>query len=201
MKDIFVRLAAAVLVGGFISVITVKEVWVYLFLFCMLLFLGIVFVWKPRDFVGRMVKPEVILVAFSLLVGFICGIPAEKKVAPPLIIDNVAIQGRLMNWSMDGTAGRGMLLVEDGEQRVSSRMGCTYNLRVYPDDHGNYLAGWDGVRAGDHVTFTCRLEQPKTPGTDGEFNLPLYNAVRGISGTLTAKGDVAIVEAGVPGFT
>lgn len=201
MKDIFVRQVLAVLAGGFISVCGSKDARVWMLLFCVVLLAGTVFVWKPGDFAGRTYKPEVILLSCSLFVGFLYGIPAENRIATPLVIENVAIEARLIDWSLDKEASQGQIILAYAGQNADLLSGKKYNLRAYPNDQGNYTEGWDTIRPGDLITLTGRLEQPKAPGTDGEFNLQLYNAVRGISGTITAKGKVQIVEAGTPGFT
>lgn len=73
-----------------------------------------------------------------------------------------------------------------------------YRLKVYPNSEGVLLEGWENVRPGDVLRFTAKLEHPKPPGTPGQFDLPLYYAVRGLSGGLTSQGAAEIVTPGTP---
>lgn len=76
-----------------------------------------------------------------------------------------------------------------------------YRLKVYPNSEGEPLEGWEKVQPGDVLRFTAKLEQPKPPGTPGQFDLPLYYAVRGLSGGLTAQGTAEIVTPGSPSLS
>jgi competence protein ComEC len=50
------------------------------------------------------------------------------------------------------------------------------------------------------LRLTGKLEHPQSPGTAGEFDLPLYNAVRGLSGNFTARGEAVVLAPGKPGI-
>lgn len=72
----------------------------------------------------------------------------------------------------------------------------SYRLKVYPNLEGELPQGWENVQPGDVLRFKAKLEHPKPPGTPGQFDLPLYYAVRGLSGGLTAQGAAEIISPG-----
>ncbi len=201
MKDKLVSQAIAVLTGGLLAVQSEKEARIFILAICLLLVIGIVVIWKPLDFFGRASKPEAVLLTCGLLTGFLYGMPAENNIASPLLIERIEIQGRLSDWRINDKTGQGIFILEDVYPGTEERLGEKYSFRVYPEEDGVYMKGWDRVKPGDTILVTARLEHPKPPGTEGGFDLPLYYAVRGLSGTITAFGEADVLEEGVPGFT
>ncbi|NLO96965.1 MAG: DNA internalization-related competence protein ComEC/Rec2 [Peptococcaceae bacterium] len=104
-------------------------------------------------------------------------------------IDNICWEGRLSAWRLDGTVGRGILVLDNKHK---------YSLRVYSDKNGAWPEGWESVRQNDRIRFNGKLEQPEAPGTAGEFNYSIYNAVRGLKGTVTTGEKVLVVAKGEP---
>lgn len=192
MNDRLLRLAAAVITGGFITVNLDRDVRIFLAAFFLLLLLRIWFLWKPSDFVGRYVRPEVILLACSVLAGALYGFTGDRLLAEPLVIEEIQLEGKLTDWVSGDIGGRGVFRTEAG---------LKYTLRVYPDYSGEWKKGWREVQPGDLITFTGRLEHPRPPGTEGELDLPVYNAVRGLEGTVTARSELMVLAEGEPGIT
>ncbi|NLI92418.1 MAG: DNA internalization-related competence protein ComEC/Rec2 [Peptococcaceae bacterium] len=199
MKDQFMRHAAAILLGGFIAVQIKQEVRIWILAFFVLLLIR-VFYWKPADFWGRMNKPEIFLLSAAILIGFFYGMTAERIIAGPLIIQETVLQGKIEDWSIDHTVAKGIILLQNDKQ-IHKGLGERYSIRVYTDSRGTFGQGWEVVKPGDRIRFAGRLEQPKGPGTAGEFDVPLYNAVRGLSGLVTAKSEVTVLEKGEPGIS
>lgn len=232
MKDKLSRFIAALLIGGFLAVYSPQEVRIIFLAFFLLLLFRLWFWWKPKDFVGRLSRPEILLLVCSLAVGYVYGLSAEKSLAEALVIEEVQIEGRLKDWVQNESSGQGILLIRKAEvikktlelqekrepqelrevqkqqglgdaqegQEQQGGLGAKYALRVYRDKSGFFPEGWETVKPGDLIRITGRLEHPKPPGTKGEFDYPLYNAVRGLSGTLTARGEVQILAEGNPGI-
>lgn len=210
MKDKLVRLTTAVLSGGFIVVHTSREVRIFILAFFILLLVRLWFFWKPQDFLGRVYRPEVLLLACSIICGYLYGMTAEKLFTSPLIIEEIEVEGKLTDWMIDDLAGRGIFTVQGvtdatkvkrmAEVTEGSEVepGRKYMVRVYPDNRGIFKEEWNRVKPGDRLRISGRLEHPKPPGTAGEFDLQLYNAARGLSGTITARGKVTLLEEGVP---
>ena len=202
MKDKLVRQSAAVLVGGTLSVWTQMEVRISILAFFLVLIIGLWFFWKPIDFYGRMCRPEVLLIICGLIVGFVYGFQEEKKIPPPMLIDSIKIEGRLTDWIVQESVARGIIKLEraiySGEEPIPEKLGKRYSIRVYPDSTGIIQESWLSIKPGDKIGFSAKLEHPKAPGTIGGFDLPLYNTVRGLSGTVTAQGEVALLEKGLP---
>lgn len=204
MKDELGRFTAAILVGGFAAVNTKPEDGIIFLLLFILCILWIWLFWRPAGFFAGMVKPEVILAAGSIAAGFLYGMTAERGLAAPLQIDELEVQGYFTDWNIDAGEGRGIFTIEKCNMGVNNLKnlsnlkiklnGLKYIVRVYPDQAGNLENSWASMKPGDIVRFAGRLENPKMPGTRGQFNLPLYNAVRGLSGSITAKGKIAVVS-------
>ncbi|HHV65125.1 MAG TPA: DNA internalization-related competence protein ComEC/Rec2 [Peptococcaceae bacterium] len=207
MKDKLSKLLAALLLGGFLAVYSHSEVRILILAFFLLLLFRLWRWWKPQDFVGRLIRPEILLLACSLVVGYVYGLNAEKSLAEPLVIEEITIKGLLQDWVRDQSSGRGVLAIEELQGRLGGQserggqvgLGAKYTLRVY-QKNGLLPAGWESVRPGDLIRITGRLEHPKPPGTPGEFDLPLYNAVRGLSGTITTREEVQVLAKGNPGL-
>ncbi|RNC29918.1 MAG: ComE operon protein 3 [Candidatus Dichloromethanomonas elyunquensis] len=199
MKDPLLRRAAAVVCGGFIAVQPKQEVRIWILAFLVLLFIRLWFLWKPSDFWGKMYKPEISFLAAGILIGFIYGMTAERIIAPPLLIQEIELEGKLEQWKMDQAEAEGVILLENTPQYAEG-LGQKYAIYVFADSKGQFHQGWDIVEQGDRIRFAGRLEQPQEPGTEGQFNLPLYNAVRGLSGSITAKGNAILLNKGVPGI-
>ncbi|RJE47099.1 MULTISPECIES: DUF4131 domain-containing protein [unclassified Dehalobacter] len=201
MKDKLVGQTTAVLTGGFLAVQSERETRTFILAISLLLIIGIMFIWKPLDFFGKASKPEAVLLACGLLTGFLYGMTVENSLASPLVIERIEIQGRLSDWRIDDKIGQGTFILEDVYPGTKEHLEKKYHFRVYPEEDGVYMKGWDRVKPGDTISVTARLEHPKPPGTEGEFDLPLYYAVRGLGGTITAFGEAKVLEEGVPGFT
>jgi competence protein ComEC len=206
MKDKMTRPAIAVILGGFLAVYSPHEVRIFILAFLLLLLARCGLFWHPKDFFGRICKPEIILLVCSIVIGYFYGLTAERMIAPPLVIERIELEVKLTNWIIDDNVGRGTLKVQqiikmNEETRVKAdQLGKKYALRVYPDAEGQFKGGWKGVKPGDLLRLTGKLEHPQSPGTAGEFDLPLYNAVRGLSGNFTARGEAVVLAPGKPGI-
>jgi competence protein ComEC len=195
MADKWVKRAGTVLAGGIFGVYSDKAgIWIgiMLLLICLRLLL-----WKPDDFFGQFRRPELWLLIAGFAVSFLLGLTAEKTLSVPVSMDHVMAEGVLKDWKVDKSSAHGIIRISNYSEKDGYRSGGKYVLAVYPDKEG-FLSGWSKVRPGDRIRVYGRLEQPKDPGVEGGFNAPVYNAVRGISGTFTASGDVTIVKKGNP---
>ncbi|NLP43354.1 MAG: DNA internalization-related competence protein ComEC/Rec2 [Peptococcaceae bacterium] len=214
MKDRLARPAVAILCGGWAAVWTSLEVRLFLLAFFALMLFRLWLIWKPEDFYGRIVKPEILLLIAGVIAGFIYGMPADKYIAEPLNLTNIEAEGKLIHWQIDQDLLRGTfeiqnlkLATEKAKDTVESQIsaadfsGKKYILRVYPNSEGHWAQGWLKVKPGDTLKLSGKLEQPKPPGTAGEFDFTLYNAVRGLSGSITARGDVTVLVEGKATFT
>lgn len=211
MKDLWIGRSAALLSGGLCGALMAEQLRIFAFGVLFLLGIRLVF-WRPRDFFGKVYRSEVLLLGASLLLGFIYGALAERTLPVPLTLDNVEITGVLKDWNLGSDKSVGTLLIEEAEIGVSEQnktgyaqadlkqelKGQTYRLTIYADKFGRVPGEWKRVQQGDRIRFQGRLERPKSVGTPGEFELGLYYGVRGLSGTLTAKGDVALLSVGEP---
>jgi competence protein ComEC len=208
MRDFWTRRATFFLLGGIVGVYTPEPArFVVLGIFLMF---GIrIWLWKPQDFFGLTVRPEGILLSLSFLVGILYGFTGSASLEPPLLLNRVEMTGELRDWKVDEDGATGILrIVEplplEGNSLVSPRlreqdlMGKTYRLKVYSNSDGKLPGGWENIRPGDRIKFFGKLEHPKPPGTSGQFDLPLYYAVRGISGGITAQNSVEIIAPGTP---
>jgi len=212
MKDPWIGRASALLIGGMSGAYIPEQGRVWAFGVLLLLGLRLV-LWRPRDFFGRVFRPEILLLAASLLLGFVYGALADRSLPEPVSLDHVEIVGHLQDWNMAGDKAVGQLLVEEGKGGTSKNtsgapsddrqelIGQTYRLTVYTDKLGQLPAEWRRVQPGDRVSFYARLERPKPVGTPGAFDLRTYYGVRGLSGTLSAQGDAVLLSAGAPSLT
>ncbi|MDP4160329.1 MAG: ComEC/Rec2 family competence protein, partial [Bacillota bacterium] len=214
MRDVWIARSAALLVGGVCGAYFPQpaRVWV---LGLFVLIAVRLFLWRPRDFFGRILRPEILLLGASLLLGFVYGALADRSLPEPIILDRVEIVGLLQDWNTLEDKAVGTLRVEevlsgvDGEKNLGNThadlrqelKGQAYRLTVYANKLREIPGEWKRVQPGDHVSFQARLERPKPAGTPGAFDFRLYDAVRGLSGSLSAKGDVVIVSAGEPSLT
>jgi competence protein ComEC len=204
MKDKFIRQGSAVLAGGFLCLhlTGVTRYWVLAFL--VLFLLRFWFLWKPIDFYGRWLRPEILLLICSLLAGFFYAIQAEKNMALPLSLNNVTVIGELSDWTKEETRARGVFRLEQAvflpgeDSTFAESLGRKYTLNVYGQGTGGLTENWQVIKPGDRISFTGKIDHPQPPGTAGTFNLPLFNSVRGLSGSITAWEDVTLLEKGVP---
>jgi competence protein ComEC len=209
MKDPWIGRAAALLIGGLSGAYLPEQV--RLWAFGVLVLLGVRLVlWRPRDFFGRVFRPEIILLGASLVLGFAYGALADRTLPEPLVMDRVEIVGLIKDLNILEDKVVGLVRVEEGEGGVSKEAptdlrqelkGQTYRLTVYTDKSGQIPGEWKRVLPGDHVSFQAHLERPKSLGTPGAFDLRLYDGVRGLSGTLSAQGDAVLLSAGEPSLT
>ena len=212
MKDPWIGRASALLIGG-LSGAYLPEQARLCFIGVLLLLEVRLMIWRPRDFFGRVFRPEILLLGASLLIGFVYGALADHILAEPITLDHVQIVGNIQDWNRVEDGIVGIIRVEEGEGGAtkvkgnvqadfwSEIKGQTYQLRVYEDKFGQLPAEWKRVQPGDRVSFLARLERPKPLGTPGAFDLRLYYAVRGLSGTLSAQGDAVLLTAGEASLT
>src|SRR5680860_1366896 len=98
MRDPWIGRAAALLVGGICGAYLPAQV--LFWAFGVLLLLGVRLVlWRPRDFFGRVFRPEIILLGASLLLGFVYGGLAERTLPEPVTLDHVEIVGQIQDWN------------------------------------------------------------------------------------------------------
>jgi len=214
MKDLWIRRAAALLIGGLSGAYLPEQA--RLWAFGVLVLLGVRLVlWRPRDFFGRVFRPEILLLGATLLLGFGYGALADRTLPAPLSLDHVEIVGLLKDWNIAEDRAVGIVRVEDvGTDVVVQKntadastdlrqelKGQTYRLTIYADKLGQIPGEWKRVLPGDQVSFQAHLERPKSLGTPGAFDLRLYDGVRGLSGSLSAQGDAVLLSAGEPSLT
>ena len=212
MKDPWIGRVAAFLIGGLSGAYLPEQG--LLWFFALLVLLGIrLLLWRPRDFFGRVFRPEIILLGASLLLGFVYGGIAERALPEPINLDHVELVGQMKDWNISEDRAVGLVRVEESKggtskdtSEVPSELalelkGQTYRLTVYADKLGQIPGEWKRVQPGDLVSFQARLERPKPVGTPGAFDLRTYYGVRGISGTLSAQGDTVLLAAGQPSLT
>lgn len=221
MRDPWIGRAAALLIGGLSGAYLPEQI--------RLLFLGVLVLlgvrlisWRPRDFFGRVFRPEILLLGASLMLGFAYGALADRTLPEPLSLEHVQIVGLLKDWNIAADKAVGIVCLEDVEtdalvQKNTSKairnvadappdlrqelIGQTYRLTVYADKLGQIPGEWKRVLPGDLISFQAHLERPKSLGTPGGFDLRLYDAVRGHSGTLSGQGDVVLLSAEEPSLT
>ncbi len=202
MRDPWIRRLTALLMGGLIGVYTPEPMWWIVLGIFLWVLLRILF-WRPRDFFGPELRPEILILCASILVGFGFGQTGKLALAPPLTMSHVQVAGELQDWSLHEEGAVGLFEIQEPVDvpEPGDFFKKKYRLRVYFDAEGNLPAGWDLVRPGDTLAFTAKIEQPKPPGTQGQFDYPLYNAVRGLSGWITAQGEVEILRTGTAGLS
>lgn len=195
MRDRWIIRAAALLIGGLIGAYVPVQGRFWILGILILLAIRLIW-WRPRDFFGRLFRPEIPLLAASLLLGFVYGALAERILPEPLILDRVEIVGLIKDWNVSKDMAVGIIDVNEGEVK-----GEKYRLTVYSDAAGEVPGEWKRVQPGDRVSFRAHLERPKSLGTPGGFDQRLYYGVRGLSGTIYAQGDVVLLSAGEPSLT
>src|SRR5665648_845920 len=196
MKDPWIGRAMALLIGGLLGAYLPQQGLLWAFAFLVLLGVRLL-LWRPRDFFGRVFRPELLLLGASLLLGFVYGGLAERTLPEPITIDHVELVGQMKDWNISDDRAVGLLRVEEGQELK----GQTYRLTVYVDKLGEIPGEWRRVQPGDLVSFQARLERPKPVGTPGAFDLRSYYGVRELSGTLSAQGDAVLLSAGQPSLT
>ncbi|ADY56734.1 DNA internalization-related competence protein ComEC/Rec2 [Syntrophobotulus glycolicus DSM 8271] len=195
MTDKWVNRAGTVLAGGIAGVYFSKAgIWIgfLLFLICLRWL-----VWKPRDFFGRLRRAEWWLLLAGFGAACLLGMTADKGLSVPVTMDNITVEGILEDWQADSSSARGVLRISNvfGESRYGTE--GNYIIAVYSGKEG-FADGWSRVTPGDRIRVRVKLEQPKEPGVEGGFHAPVYYAVRGINGILTAKGEAILVRKGDP---
>ncbi|MEA4902304.1 DNA internalization-related competence protein ComEC/Rec2 [Desulfitobacterium sp.] len=205
MSDLWTRRIASLLLGGLIGVYTPESVRLFVLGVFVMLALRIV-LWRPRDFWGLSFRPEILILGAGVLAGLLYGYMGSLNIEPPLVLDRVQVTGELTDWNTGEDGATGSFVIIDDSQTTEKQgqgnfRGKKYRLKVYPNAGGELPEGWTLVRPGDTLRFTAKIEQPKPPGTAGQFDLPLYYAVRGFSGGITAKGNAEIITPGDPPFS
>ena len=218
MRDPWIWRASALLIGGFSGAYLPERVSFYFLGMIILLGMRLIW-WRPRDFCGRVFRPEILLLGGSLLIGFVYGALAERTLPEPITVEHVNIVGLLKDWNIAEDRAVGIVRLEeigtysaiknqsskaiaDGTDTPADLQqelaGQSYRLTVYADKLGQLPAEWLRVQPGDRVSFYGYLERPKSLGTPGAFDARLYYGVRGLSGTLRAQSDVILLSAGEP---
>ena len=114
MKDPWIGRASALLIGGLSGAYLPEQA--RLSFIGVLLLLGVrLMLWRPRDFFGRVFRPEILLLGASLLIGFVYGALADRILAEPVTLDHVQIVGNIRDWNMVEDGVVGIIRVEAGE--------------------------------------------------------------------------------------
>jgi competence protein ComEC len=203
MRDLWVRRTAALLCGG-IGGIYLPAVAGYWILGIGILVLVRLWFWQPKDFWGRVYRPEILLTAAGVLVGFVYGLTVPQQWPEAISIKHIQLSGTLLDWTENTDKASGVFEIETatGDQETAAGLSRQkYRLTVYPAAEGQLPSGWQQVQPGNYLRFAASLEQPRSPGTAGAFNFRLYYAVRGLKGTLTARSGVTLVAQGSPPLT
>jgi competence protein ComEC len=203
MKDLWSRRAAALLIGGIGGIYLPAAAGFWVMGILLLLLIRLWF-WWPEDFWGRVYRPEIFLTAAGIIVGVVFGLTVPQQWPEPLTIKYIQLNGTLLDWSENAAKATGVFEVEGGagdQEIIAGLRGQKYRLTVYPKPDGQLPSAWRQVRPGDYLRFAARLEQPRSPGTAGAFDLRLYYAVRGLQGSLTAQEEVTIAAQGAPPLT
>ncbi|HWQ89339.1 MAG TPA: ComEC/Rec2 family competence protein [Desulfitobacteriaceae bacterium] len=203
MNDLWSRRTAALLCGG-ISGIYLPAAAGFWVMGILLLVLVRLWLWRPQDFWGRVYRPEIFITAVGVLAGFVYGLTVPQQWPEPFNLKYIQLSGTLLDWSETSAKATGVFEVEEGagdQEIVTGLRGQKYRLTVYPKSDGQLPAAWQQVQPGDHLRFAARLEQPRSQGTAGAFDLRLYYAVRGLQGSLTAQDEVIIAAQGSPPLT
>ena len=124
MRDPWIKRAAALLFGGLMGAYIPGQGRFWIFGILVMLGLRLLF-WRPRDFFGRLFRPEIPVLAASLLFGFVYGALAERMLPGPLILDRVEIVGLIKDWNVSESLAVGIVRVEEGEVK-----GQSYRLTV-----------------------------------------------------------------------
>lgn len=220
MRDPWIWRAAALLMGGLSGAYLPERVSFYFLGIIILMGVRLVW-WQPRDFCGRVFRPEILLLGVSFLLGFVYGALADRTLPEPVTVDHVKVVGLLKDWNIVEDRAVGIVFLEEigtyssvkyqSSKTIADRAdapadlqqelsGQSYRLTVYADKHGRLPAEWMRVQPGDRVSFYAYLERPKPIGTPGTFDARLYYGVRGLSGTLRAQSDVILLSVGEPGL-
>ena len=210
MREVWVRRVSAFLAGGVAGVFAPNgiEIW----LVGILGLLGVrLLVWQPPDFFGRLWRPEIIILGATVLVGYLYGLTGDLRLADPIRIEGVEVRGTLLDWQVSEGQGSGVFeiyawsggkVVNGGQEEAmpDDFAGQKYRLAVYPGADGALPVDWQQVVPGDALTFRANLERAPGAGTPGGFDRRIYDNVRGLSGTLTAKGNMTVLEMGTPSW-
>ncbi|MDR3270579.1 MAG: ComEC/Rec2 family competence protein, partial [Peptococcaceae bacterium] len=167
-----------------------------------LLFVVRALLWKPRDYYGRILQPWSVILCFCFLTGFCYAWAARDMLPEPLRLDQVNVIGTLLEWRADQDQASGVIRLEaEVSMEPENIAGGRYRISVYPDSKGDLPAGWDQVEPGDILRFNGRLEQPLSAGTPGSMDLRVYYAVRGLNGSIIARGEADCLQTGRASFS
>ncbi|KLU59601.1 ComEC family competence protein [Peptococcaceae bacterium CEB3] len=206
MRDPWLNRAVAILAGGGLALFLPPGVQIWGGVFCLLV-AGALFQWRPGDFFGRLRRAEICLLAASLLTGYLYGTAAFRLLPAPVLLKDVEVRGVLQDWQRESDRAVGILRLDSPQSVAAGGQGAgtglpiggeRYRLAVYPDKNGGYAGLWPKVRPGDRLALRANLERPKPAGTPGGFDPLLYDAARGLSGTLTARGEPQLLAPGQP---
>ncbi|MDR0433632.1 MAG: ComEC/Rec2 family competence protein [Gracilibacteraceae bacterium] len=202
MADGWIKFSLAVILGGAAAVWGGTAVFVPGLALGILLTAAVLF-WQPRGFWGYEQKPLIIFLALGLLAGFLCGATGERCLAPPLTLARTPLEGRLLDWWVEGDNAQGVIRLSASAADAQggaggASAGAKYALRVWGDAAQLAESGWAALQPGDTVSFTGDLIQPEPPLSGGDFDAPLFYATRGLSGKITARSEAAALEEGRP---
>src|SRR5665648_1064164 len=163
MRDPWIGRATALLIGGLSGAYLPEQGRLWAFGVLVLLWIRLV-MWRPRDFFSRVFHPEILLLAASLLLGFMQGGLADRTLPQPITLDQVGIVGHIRDWNIAEDKAVGIVRVEEGEGRETKDAngapvnlgqelkGQTYRLTVYADKSGEISGEWKRVQPGDSPT-------------------------------------------------
>ncbi|CAA7599391.1 Metallo-beta-lactamase superfamily [Acididesulfobacillus acetoxydans] len=206
MRDPWLGRAVSILAGGGLALFLPPGVRIWGGVLCLLV-VGALFQWRPADFFGRLLRAEIWLLAAGLLSGYLYGTVALSLLPSPVLLKDVEVKGVLQDWQEESDRAVGVLRLDSPRSAASAGQGLRtgpaiggerYRLTVYPDKNGRYAGLWPKVRPGDRLALRANLERPKPAGTPGGFDPRLYDAARGLSGTLTARGEPRLLALGHP---
>lgn len=112
MRDPWIGRAAALLAGAVSGAYMPEQARLWAFGVLVLLGIQLVF-WRPRDFFGRVFRPEILLLGTSLVFGFAYGALADRTLPEPLILKHVEVVGFLEGWNITEDKAVGVVRVEE----------------------------------------------------------------------------------------
>lgn len=210
MRDVWTIRLGALLSGGLLGLYCYDRAAFWLLAVAGMVFLRLWW-WRPADFFGRILKPEIVLLLLTFVAGGIWGAVSMANLPEPLDIRRISAEGELLDWTVTEDRAEGLIRLERvvtvangtasneemSEQEIEQAvLGKKYRLLVYRKEEGELPSGWSSARPGDKLAFQASLAQPKEPGTDGAFDYRIYNGARGLNGTVVANGEAQILTVG-----